>query len=318
MKSLYPPLEPYAVHRMPVDHGHLLYVEECGNPSGLPVLFLHGGPGSGCKPQHRAFFDPLRYRAILLDQRGAGRSTPQGGLRANTTQHLLDDMEKLRLHLQVERWLLFGGSWGAALALAYAQKHPDCVHGLILRGSFLARRRDLAWFLADGAGRIYPEAWQRLLDFLPPQGRRTPLKALYAMVASKDQLAQRRAARAWLQWSDLVTLGEGGQGGPSSAEHVTLEQLHKTQIELHYAVHRHFLADQPLLDGCSAIAHLPGIVIHGRDDRVCAPEAAFLLHRALPNSELHVLPGVSHVADGEAMIDALVDAADRMAERLAP
>ncbi|WP_156303031.1 alpha/beta fold hydrolase, partial [Methylogaea oryzae] len=156
MKSLYAPIEPFAVHKLAVGHGHHVCVEECGNPQGLPVLFLHGGPGAGCKLHHRGFFDPARYRAVLLDQRGAGRSTPHGGLQHNTTTHLLEDLEAVRKKLGIERWLLFGGSWGAALALLYAQKHPKRVLGLVLRGSFLARPSDLDWFLGAGAGRIYP------------------------------------------------------------------------------------------------------------------------------------------------------------------
>lgn len=317
MKSLYPPLAPFAVHTLAVGDGHKLHAEECGNPQGLPVLFLHGGPGSGCKPHHRTFFHPERYRIVLLDQRGAGRSSPQGGLNANTTRHLLDDLEILRRHLHIERWLLCGGSWGATLALLYAQKHPESVLGLILRGTFLARAGDLDWFLAGGAARIYPEAWQHLLDFVPKPERHNPIRYFHGQLVGADQLAQRRAARAWLQWGGQVTLGKDFDPAPLD-KHLPQEQLHKAQIELHYASQGYFLADNQILDGCRAIAHLPACIIHGRHDWVCPAEAAYTLHRALPNSALSILPDAGHIAEGDAMLDALVDAADRMADRLAP
>lgn len=317
MKSLYSPLSPLSVHTVNAGQGHNLRVEECGNPRGLPALFLHGGPGAGCKPHHRGFFNPERYRAVLPDQRGAGRSTPHGGLQANTTQYLLDDLEILRKKLKIERWLLFGGSWGATLALLYAQKHPGRVLGLVLRGSFLARPRDLDWFLAHGGGRIYPEAWQRFLHFIPPEQRHDPVRHLYSLLTGGDELAQRRAARAWLQWAGQVTLGQDFDPAPLD-KHLSQEQLHKARIELHYAAHGYFLADNQVLDGCPAIAHLPAIIIHGRNDLVCPAEAAFFLHQTLPNSELRILPDAGHIAEGESMIDALVDAADRMAGRFAP
>lgn len=316
MKNLYPPVVPFAVHQLPVGDGHTLYAEECGNPLGLPVLFLHGGPGSGCRPLHRGFFDPARYRAVFLDQRGAGRSTPHGGLQANTTAHLLQDMETLRRHLHIERWLLFGGSWGAALALLYAQQNPDAVLGMVLRGSFLARPCDLAWFLAGGAGRIYPEAWQELLDFIPAAERGEPIRYLYRLIRSDDQIAQRRAAGVWQRWSGRVTLGEAFDA--AAYQHLTPEQFHAAQISLHYAEHGYFLGGKAILDGCPAIAHIPACLLHGRLDLVCPAESAYSLHRALPGSELAILPDAGHIAEGGSMLSALVEISDRLAQRFAP
>lgn len=324
MKGLYPSTEPFSIQSLAVDNGHCLYFEECGNPAGLPVLFLHGGPGAGCKLHHRGFFDPGRYRTVLLDQRGAGRSTPHGELSANTTQHLLDDLESLRRHLNIERWLLFAGSWGATLALIYAQRHPECVLGMILRGSFLARPADLEWFMDKGAGRIYPEAWRRFMDFIPQAQQQNPVGYLYGLLTGEDELAQRRAARVWLQWGGQVTLGRDFDAAPLD-KHLENEQLNKARIELHYATNGYFLKGfegvdpgNLILDGCPDIAHIPTIIVHGRNDMVCPAEAAFSLHQALPASELRILADAGHIADGETMIDALIDATDHMADRLAP
>ena len=317
MRTLYPDLEPYATHRH-ARGSHRIHVEECGNPNGIPVLFLHGGPGSGCRPYHRRFFDPARYRIILLDQRGAGRSTPQGELKENTTADLLGDLEYLRRHLGVERWLLFGGSWGATLALLHAQQHPAAVSGFILRGTFLARRADLDWFVGpDGVRRVYPEQWEHLLAVLPADERRDPIAALYRRLTGKDELARRRAAREWELWGNRVVLGTEFEPG-KQGEHVGSETVNQARIELHYAIHRYFLEENAILDGRDRIAHLPIILIHGRRDLVCPVEAAWALHRCLPESQLRILPEAGHIAGSEAMVDALVEATDEMAERLAP
>lgn len=317
MKTLYPAIEPYAVHHFKRDH-HKIHVEECGNPQGLPVIYLHGGPGSGCKPHHRGFFDPEKYRAILVDQRGAGRSTPHGDLRHNSTADLIRDLEYIRQHLKVERWLLFGGSWGATLALLYAQKHPAKVSGLVLRGSFLARRRDLDWFAGvDGVRRIYPEGWTQFIESLPEAERGDPITAMHQRLVGSDELARRRAARAWSLWGGQVVLGD--EFDPSALqEHVSAEVLNQARIELHYAVNRYFIEENAILDGCAKLAKIPAIIIHGRRDLVCPAESAYLLHRHLPHAELRILPKAGHIAGGEDMIDALVQAADDMARRLSP
>jgi proline iminopeptidase len=316
MKVLYPDLDPYATHHFEYDN-HKIYLEECGNPAGLPVLFLHGGPGSGCKAYHRCFFNPEKYRIILLDQRGAGRSAPQGELANNTTAALLGDLEDIRKRLGIPRWLLFGGSWGAALALLYAQEHPGEVSGLVLRGAFLARQRDLRWFVEDGANRIYPEPWCQFLDSIPEAERDRPVECLYRHLTGEDELARRRAAKAWALWSGQVVLGDGFDPTELNS-HVSAQVVNQARIELHYAVNRYFIEENRILDRCDGIGHLPAILIHGRRDLTCPVESSFSLHRKLPNSKLWVLPNAGHVPSGGDMIDALVSAADRMAERLTP
>lgn len=314
MKELYPILEPLRTHRF--KRGiHELYVEECGSTQGIPVIFLHGGPGSGCKPHHRGFFDPDRYRVILLDQRGAGRSKPQGGLEENSTQHLLDDLDFIRGRLRVGRWLIFAGSWGATLGLLSAQRDPGAILGMILRGSFLARSADLGWFAGGGTQRVYPDRWEQLMAHFPEDEQLDPIAALYRRLIGRDELAQRRAAREWAQWSGQVALGDEFEPDAADA-HVSLESLNQARIELHYAVNRYFIEENQVLDGCETLADVPTILVHGRRDLVCPVDSSFLLHRRLPKSELRVIAGAGHVAAGARMIDALVQATDDMADRI--
>ena len=315
MTCLYPDLEPYAAHVLKHE-GQQLYVEESGNPDGFPVLFLHGGPGSSCKPYHRSLFDPRRYRIILADQRGAGRSQPQGDLSTNNTPALLRDMEFIRQWLGVARWLLFGGSWGATLALLYAQAHRDRVCGLILRGVFLARAEDLTWFVGEsGVRRIYPEAWEQLQATLSAWEQDDPLPALNRHLTGADELAQRRAARAWDRWGAQVALGEACD--PRAVdEHVPWAAVNQARIELHYAVNRYFIRENAILDAADRLAGLPCAIVHGRRDLVCPVEAAWRLHQAMPGSTLTILPEAGHIAAGESMLGALVEATDAMASRL--
>lgn len=312
MKSLYPPIDPYASHWLEAD-GHHIYFEECGNPEGLPVVYLHGGPGSGCQEEHRRFFDPEVFRVILVDQRGSGRSQPAGELRENTTWKLIEDLEAIRQRLGIARWALMGGSWGATLALLYAQEHPVRVLGFIVRGTFLARQRDLDWFINDGVRRIYPDYWHDLLQSLPIAGWKDIVQSMYQIVTGGNEVLQRRVASAWNTWSTAVTLGPDfdPQSLPDPA---TL--LPKTRIELHYAVNRYFLEDDQILLNCQRIRILPGIIIHGRQDLVCPAEAAFALRRRLPGAELRILERTGHIAAGDEMIDALVEATERLARRL--
>jgi proline iminopeptidase len=315
MKALYPALEPYASHL--VQRGrHLLHVEECGRQDGLPVLFLHGGPGSGCKPYHRSFFDPDRYRIVLPDQRGAGRSLPQGECLDNATADLIDDLEHIRRLLGVEGWLLFGGSWGATLALAYAQQFPERVQGLVLRGAFLGRRRDLDWFIGpEGVRKFYPDRWDECAEVLSGPEHDEPVPALYRRLTGEDELVQRRAARCWSYWSEQVLLGEAFKP-ESFSEHVSAGQVSQARLELYYAVNDYFLPERGLLERCGRIAHLPTILIHGRRDWVCPVEGSYSLHRRLPASELRIVESAGHLASEQAMVDALVTATDEMAERL--
>ncbi len=312
VKPLYPEIEPYATHWLEAD-GHRIYFEECGNPKGLPVIYLHGGPGSGCQPDHRRLFDPEMYRIILVDQRGAGRSQPAGHLKENTTWKLVDDLEAIRQRLKVPRWIILSGSWGAALALAYAQTYPIRVMGMILRGTFLARQRDLEWFVGDGVRRIYPDYWNDLIHSLPVGGWNDFIQSMYKILTGHNETLQMRVAAAWHKWSTVVTLGV--EAAESQADPVAL--LPKTKIELHYAAHQYFLEEDQLLRHCDRIRTLPCIIIHGRRDLVCPVESAYALRRRLPGAELQILEHSGHIAAGEEMIDALVQATERMAERLA-
>jgi proline iminopeptidase len=312
MRPLHPPIEPFRSQYLTVGR-HRIYVEQCGNPRGLPVLFLHGGPGSGCRPDHRRFFDPIRWHAILVDQRGAGRSGPQGELRDNHTEALLSDLESIRQLLQIDRWVLFAGSWGATLALLYAQRHPRHVAGMILRGTFLARRKDLQWFIASGAPRLYPEQWTRVVACLPNGEAGSPVVALDRMLNGTDELAQRRAAREWTQWGNRVALGE--EFDPDAlADHVPAAALHQARIELHYARHHYFIEEDQVLRDCDErLGAVPVMLIHGRRDLVCPVDSSIELKRRLPQARVEVLPKAGHLARGEPMIDALVRAVDEMA-----
>ena len=308
MKSLFPSIEPFN-HFFLQTTTHLVYVEQCGNPSGVPIIFLHGGPCSGCKPDHRRFFDPAHYHIILLDQRGSGRSLPFGELEDNTLPHLIADMEAIRTQLNVENWILFGGSWGATLALAYAQKHTDRVRGLILRGSFLARQQDMTWFSSEhGVASIYPESWQAFAASIPHDVRtENLLDDLISVLWGKDELAIRRTAKAWQSWGGQVALGNLYQ---ESDEHPCENTIKQVRMELHYAKNSYFLKENELLANCHQLTHLPITLIHGRADLMCPIESAWKLHQALPQSKFIALPTAGHIAQGDEMIDALINATE--------
>ena len=307
MNTLFSEIEPFNHFFLNTDSVHVIYVEQCGNPNGVPVVFLHGGPCSGCKPEHRRFFDPDFYHIILFDQRGCGRSLPFGECENNTLFDLIADLERIREFLHIEKWLLFGGSWGATLSLTYAQKHTDYVLGLILRGSFLARLQDMHWFLGKhGSSLIYPEMWQFLIDSVPHHQRTEDLLAdLCRVLWGKDELAIRRVVKGWQVWGGQVALGNLFQ---FHDEHITEHDIKQTKMELHYAKHSYFLAENELLDHCEKLQHLPVTIIHGRSDLVCPIEAGYKLHNALPQSKFIVLPNSGHIAQGNEMIDALISA----------
>ena len=246
MKTLYPEILPYQTFFLETSSQHAVYVEQSGNPDGIPVIFLHGGPCSGTKPGHRRFFNPEKYRIILFDQRGCGQSLPFGELENNTTQDLIDDMERIRKLLNIDRWLLFGGSWGGALALLYAQQHGDKVIGMIIRGVFLARQQDLDWFAKSGAGLIYPEQWQRLLESIPESGRANPVQGICDALWDDDEVAKRRVAREWMAWGGQVALGGDYQPGPE-AGHVTEKIVKQVAMEMHYAHNHYFIRENQIL-----------------------------------------------------------------------
>ncbi len=316
MRTLYPEIQPYHTFFLNTDSQHSVYVEQSGNPDGFPVVFLHGGPCSGTKPDHRRFFNPDFYRIILFDQRGCGQSLPFGELEHNTTQDLIDDMEHIRRQLNIKQWLIFGGSWGAALALLYAQQHQACVSGLILRGVFLGRQQDLDWFANNGVGRIYPEQWQRLLESIPNQNSDNLVQNLHTALWDKDEITQRRVAKEWMAWGGQVALGNAYQA--SEDDHVSEKMLKQARMELHYAKHHYFIAENQILDKCAVLRNIPAIIIHGRNDLVCPMESALKLHQALPEADYIVLGDAGHIAQGNSMIDALVTATDKFAELLKP
>lgn len=314
MRTLYPEITPYRTHTVPVDPLHTLYVEECGNPDAIPVIFLHGGPGAGLSPVHRRFFDPARHRIVLFDQRGTGRSTPFGELRDNTTAHLVADIETIRARLGIDRWLVFGGSWGSTLALAYAQAHPRRATGLIVRGIYLGREEENRWFNeADGGARwIFPERWARYEAHIPPDERDTMIEAYWRRMEDPDAAIALAAAHAWLGWEDgaATLLHEPDAASDEDPAKV----LAKARIEAHYFHHNAFLSHGQLLRDIDRIRHLPGVIVQGRYDIICPPRSAWDLAQAWPEARLEmVLAG--HSATEPAITDALVRATDAFADR---
>jgi proline iminopeptidase len=297
-----------------MDPPHVLNVEECGSPQGLPVVFLHGGPGAGCEPYHRQFFDPEAYRIVLFDQRGSGRSTPHAEVDGNTTQALVADMERIREHLGIERWMVFGGSWGAALALAYAETHPERVLGLILRGVFLGRPADIGWLYREGASRVFPDYWADFVHPLPAAERGDLLRAFHRRLMGHDEVARMAAAKAWALWeartSSLRTRPEtiGYFSQPYTA-------LSLARIEVHYFVNGCFLEHNQILEHASRLTHIPATIVHGRYDMVCPLDNAWELHQALPQANMQVIADAGHSASEPAIIDALVQATNAMAKQ---
>ncbi|GIX33989.1 MAG: proline iminopeptidase [Lysobacterales bacterium] len=317
LRSLYPPIEPFDQGFLQVSLLHSIYYEQCGNPEGKPALFLHGGPGGGCNALSRRFHDPSSYRIVLFDQRGCGRSRPLGELRENTTWHLVADIERLRVHLGIERWQVFGGSWGSTLALAYAQTHPERVSELILRGIFLLRRSELEWFYQHGASEIFPEAWEDFLRPIPPAERGDLMSAYHRRLTGEDAALRLEAARAWSVWEARTSFLR------PDPEHVAASEredfaLAFARIESHYFVHGGFFdEDGQLLRDLGHIRHIPAVIVQGRYDLVCPMRSAFDLARAWPEAELIVVPDAGHSAYEPGIADALLRATDRFRERSA-
>ena len=320
MIALYPDIEPYSTHLLDMEalsNGlcHQVYVEECGDPNGIPVVFLHGGPGSGCRPSHRCYFDPDIYRIILFDQRGCGRSLPHGELENNTLDYLIADMETIRQTLNIEQWLIFGGSWGATLGLVYAQHHPQNVLAMILRGVFLGRQQDIDWVYAEGgASKLFPDAWQNLVEHLPKSEQKSPLKAYYQQLTGHDELHQMAAAKTLGIWeSTIVTLRDHEYQHDESR---TPGPLAHSRIQLHYALNECFLSEAPILDNIDTIRNIPTTIIHGRYDIVCPIQQTWELHQHWPEAELQIIPMAGHAAGEPALVDALISASRNMAKIL--
>lgn len=310
LRTLYPAIAPYNTGMLPVSDLHSIYYEQSGNPHGKPVVFLHGGPGGGTGPNCRRFFDPRAYRIILFDQRGCGKSIPFAELRDNTTWDLVSDIEKLRQHLGISRWQVFGGSWGSTLALAYAEKHPEQVSELVLRGIFLLRRRELAWFYQAGADMVFPDAWENYLAPIPVEERSDMIAAYYRRLTSDDAAVRLAAARAWSIW----------EGSTSyllqDPERIAANGLDRfaeafARIECHYFVNHGFLErDDELLAGVSRIRHIPAVIVQGRYDMVCPMRSAWDLHRAWPEADLRIVPTAGHASFEPGNIHELLRATD--------
>ncbi|HEY0136098.1 MAG TPA: prolyl aminopeptidase [Nannocystis sp.] len=314
-RALYPEIEPYRTGSLQVSGLHCIYYEESGNPEGKPVVFLHGGPGGGTDPKQRRFFDPEAYRIVLFDQRGCGKSTPHAELRENTTWDLVADIEKLRVHLGIERWQVFGGSWGSTLALAYAQTHPKRVSELVLRGIFLLRRAELLWFYQDGASALFPDAWEHFLAPIPVAERGDLMRAYYRRLTGDDEDVRREAARAWSVWEASTSFLIQR---PDFIAHAAGDDfsLAFARIEAHYFVHHGFLErEQQLLENVGRLRQIPSVIVQGRYDVVCPMHSAWQLHRAWPEAELVVVPDAGHSAFEPGTLAALIDATDRFSVR---
>jgi proline iminopeptidase len=315
LRDLYPPIGPNATYELAVGDGHRLYAEESGNPGGIPALFLHGGPGAGCEPAHRRFFDPERYRIVLFDQRGCGRSTPHASIDANTTWDLVADIERIRERLKIDRWLVFGGSWGSTLALAYAETHPERVLALVVRGIFLCRDPEIRWFYQEGASWVFPDYWEGFLAPIPPEERDDLLVAYHSRLTGVDELARMAAAKAWSIWEGRTAtlLANPDIRAHFADPHLALSLA---RIECHYFVNQAFLRPNQLIDDAPRLAGIPGVAVQGRYDLICPMRSAWELTRAWPDAELRVVPDAGHSAFEPGIRSALVEATDRFARRL--
>ncbi|HEY9851545.1 MAG TPA: prolyl aminopeptidase [Leptolyngbyaceae cyanobacterium] len=314
MRELYPPIEPYKEGKLQVSDLHTIHFEESGNPNGKPIVLLHGGPGGGCPPFYRQYFHPEKWRLIMFDQRGCGKSTPHAELRENTTWDLVNDIEKLREHLGIEKWVVFGGSWGSTLSLAYSETHPERCKGIILRGIFMLRRKELQWFYQEGTSYIFPDAWEEYLKPIPPEERGDMITAYYKRLTHSDPNIRMEAARAWSVW-------EGSTSrlfpDPNLMQKFGEDRFAEAfaRIECHYFMNKGFFdPEDQLLLNVDRIRHIPGVIIHGRYDIVCPMISAWELHRAWPEAELIVIPDAGHSMSEPGILSALIEATDKFAE----
>ena len=312
MRNLYPPIEPFASGHLDVGDGHRIYWERCGTPGEKPAVFLHGGPGGGFSPEHRRLFDPARYDLLLFDQRGCGQSTPHASLDANTTWHLVADIERLRAIMGVDQWLVFGGSWGSTLALAYAQTHRAQVSELVLRGIFTIRQSEIDWYYQEGASRIYPDKWERFVVPVPETERGDLVAAYRQLLTGDDPAARIAAARAWSVWEGETVrlLPDPALSAVHDADDFALAFA---RIENHYFTHRGWLDDGQLIANAAILADIPGVIIHGRYDMACPAETAWALHKAWPQARFELIEGAGHAYNEPGILDALIRATDGFA-----
>lgn len=312
MRELFPAIQPFRRGKLKVSDLHTIYYEEHGNPRGKPLVFLHGGPGGGIDPVHRRYFDPEKWRVILFDQRGAGKSTPHAELRENTTWDLVADIERLRELLGIDRWVVFGGSWGSTLALAYAETHPGRVKGLVLRGIFLLRRKELEWFYQEGANYLFPDAWEEYLRPIPPRERGDLMKAYHKRLTSKDRKVRLAAARAWSIWEATTSKLRVDLKVVKRFNHPRFAEAF-ARIECHYFVNGGFLErDSQLLDDVHKLRRIPAVIVQGRYDVVCPMTSAWELHRAWPSAKLIVVPDAGHSMSEPGIRDALITETEKM------
>lgn len=307
---LYPPLDPYDRRMLSVGQGHDVYFEQCGNPKGIPVVVLHGGPGGGCSPAMRRYFDPAVFRVILFDQRGCGRSRPHASVTDNTTWHLVADIELIRETLGIDQWAVFGGSWGATLSLIYAQTHPEAVSHLILRGVFLMTQAELDWFYGGGAGRFWPEVWARFTELVPEDEHHDFITAYHKRLFSNDLSLQTKFARAWAGWENaLASIQSTGASHEGSGDYARAF----ARLENHYFTNAGFLDyDGQILDQTDRIAHIPGVIVQGRYDMICPPAGAYALAKRWPKAELKMVRHAGHALSEPGISAELVRAMDRI------
>jgi proline iminopeptidase len=312
VQYLYPPIDPFDQRMLDVGDGHSVYVEQAGRPDGIPVLVLHGGPGGGCSPAMRRYFDPRVYRVILFDQRGCGRSRPSASVKDNTTWHLVADIERIRETLGISRWAVFGGSWGATLALIYAEAHPARVSHLVLRGVFMMTQVELKWFYGGGAGQFWPETWARFAEMVPEDEREDLIAAYHKRLFSGDMMQEVKFARAWSAWENaLASVYSNGQGGEAPADYARAF----ARLENHYFTNGGFLDyDGQILAEADRIAEIPGVIVQGRYDMICPPQRAWELAQAWPNCELRMIRNAGHALSEPGISAELVRVMDELAE----